>query len=276
MLRPVAHVFTHFELRLAIERADVDLETPAPPGHWWATKLSEEALPSVMKKAIEAAYPGATKAQWKAMTDIRHIVLDVGKVLVHYDPHQGYFELIPDPAERMAFLTEVCSSAWNIEQDRGRSWAEAEAEAIGRHPDKADLIRAFRKNWHLMVSHEYPESVALFRALLANGHDVTLLTNFASDTFREAQRRFPILKEGRGVTVSGDVKLIKPDPAIYAHHTRGVRSCSRGDALLRRFARERGRRRAPPAGTRSSSRTREQMREDLKRYGIAILSAETR
>ena len=62
---PVAHGFTHFELRLSIERADVGLETPAPPGHWWATTLSEEALPSVMKKAIEAAYPGATKAQGK-------------------------------------------------------------------------------------------------------------------------------------------------------------------------------------------------------------------
>ena len=62
---PVEHVFTHFALRLRIERATVGLETPAPPGHWWATSLSEEALPSVMKKAIEAAYPGATKPQGK-------------------------------------------------------------------------------------------------------------------------------------------------------------------------------------------------------------------
>jgi A/G-specific adenine glycosylase len=60
---PVAHGFTHFELRLSIERAAVGLETPAPPGHWWATALSAEALPTVMKKAIEAAYPGATKPQ---------------------------------------------------------------------------------------------------------------------------------------------------------------------------------------------------------------------
>lgn len=153
------------------------------------------------------------------MTEIRHIVFDVGRVLVHYDPHQAYFELIPDEAERTHFLSEVCSSAWNQEQDRGRGWEEAEAEAISRHPDKADLIRAFRKNWHQMVSHEYPESVAVLRALISRGHDVTLLTNFAADTFREAQRRFPALAETRGATVSGEVRLIKPDPAIYAHHT---------------------------------------------------------
>ena len=117
-----------------------------------------------MKKTIEAAYPGATKPLPKgAMTEIRHIVFDVGKVLVHYDPHQAYYDLLPDIAERTAFLTDVCSSAWNQEQDRGRGWEEAEAEAIGRHPDKADLIRAFRQNWHLMVSHEYPDSIAILR-----------------------------------------------------------------------------------------------------------------
>jgi A/G-specific adenine glycosylase len=59
--QPVAHGFTHFLLHLAVERAEVGLATPAPPGHWWAATPAEEALPSVMKKAIEAAYPGATR-----------------------------------------------------------------------------------------------------------------------------------------------------------------------------------------------------------------------
>jgi len=30
--------------------------------------------------------------------------------------------------------------------------------------------------------------------------------------------RFPILRRFRGITVSGRVKLVKPDPAIYALH----------------------------------------------------------
>ena len=64
------------------------------------------------------------------MTEIRHIVFDVGRVLVHYDPHQAYYDLIPVAAEREAFLRDVCSHDWNIEQDRGRSWEEAEAEAM--------------------------------------------------------------------------------------------------------------------------------------------------
>jgi A/G-specific adenine glycosylase len=60
---PVTHGFTHFELRLSVLKTEVDADVPAPDGHWWAAAgtLSREALPTVMKKAVEAAYPGATK-----------------------------------------------------------------------------------------------------------------------------------------------------------------------------------------------------------------------
>jgi A/G-specific adenine glycosylase len=63
MPSPIEHTFTHFVLRLSVERADIGADEPAPAGHWWAAQngLAGEALPSVMKKAIEAAYPGATK-----------------------------------------------------------------------------------------------------------------------------------------------------------------------------------------------------------------------
>ena len=149
---------------------------------------------------------------------IDHVVFDIGRVLIHYDPDLGYRDRIPDATERTFFLSEVCSPDWNIEQDRGRSWVDAEAEAIARHPGRADDIRAFRQNWHRMVPHLYDGSVALLEGLIAKGVDVTLLTNFASDTFREAQAMYPVLTRTRGVTVSGDVAIIKPDKAIYDRH----------------------------------------------------------
>jgi 2-haloacid dehalogenase len=71
-----------------------------------------------------------------------------------------------------------------------------------------------------MVSHSYDDSVAIMEGLIAEGRDVTMLTNFASDTFREAQVRFPFLTKPRGVTVSGDIGLIKPDIAIYETHAK--------------------------------------------------------
>ena len=152
------------------------------------------------------------------MSEIRHIVFDIGKVLIHYDPELPYRRLIADDKRRKWFLETVCTGDWNIEQDRGRSWADAEAILIERHPEEAELIRAFRANWHEMVPHAYDDTVAILERLIDEGHDVTMLTNFAADTFAEARTRFPFLNRSRGVTVSGEVRLLKPDRAIYEHH----------------------------------------------------------
>ena len=71
-----------------------------------------------------------------------------------------------------------------------------------------------------MVPHAYDDSVVLMERLIDDGRDVTMLTNFAGDTFREAQERFAFLKRPRGVTVSADIRLLKPDRAIYDHHVK--------------------------------------------------------
>ena len=60
----IRHVFTHFELSLSVFCAD-GVARAAPAGCWWSPRheLAGEALPTVMKKAIEAAMPGATKSR---------------------------------------------------------------------------------------------------------------------------------------------------------------------------------------------------------------------
>ena len=149
---------------------------------------------------------------------IRHIVFDIGRVLIHYDPDIPFSHIIPDPEERRWFFANVCTHHWNEEQDRGREWAEAEAELIGQYPEYADKIRAFRGHWHDMVPHALEDSVSIMLSLIAAGHDVTMLTNFARDTFAEARQRFNFLNAPRGVTVSAEVGLIKPDRKIFEHH----------------------------------------------------------
>ncbi|TIU20163.1 MAG: A/G-specific adenine glycosylase, partial [Mesorhizobium sp.] len=59
----IGHIFTHFALELDVFKAMTD--GAAPAGHFWslAHEISGEALPTVMKKVIEAAIPGATKKQ---------------------------------------------------------------------------------------------------------------------------------------------------------------------------------------------------------------------
>ena len=152
------------------------------------------------------------------MSDIQHIVFDIGKVLIHYDPELPFRRLIPDESDRTWFLANVCTSAWNLEQDRGRTWSEAEQELIAHHPKREEMIRSFRKHWHEMVSHAYEDSVEIFKKVIDSGQDVTMLTNFASDTFSEARQKFPFLNLARGITVSAEVGLIKPQREIYDLH----------------------------------------------------------
>jgi A/G-specific adenine glycosylase len=58
----VTHVFTHFELRLSVYRADLSKRPSDDNGFWVPViNLDGEALPTVMKKAISAAIPAAFK-----------------------------------------------------------------------------------------------------------------------------------------------------------------------------------------------------------------------
>jgi 2-haloacid dehalogenase len=152
------------------------------------------------------------------VTEIRHIVFDIGRVLIEWDAEIPYRRLIPDEAERRYFLTHVCSHEWNIAQDRGRSWREAEDVLIAQYPQHEAMIRAFRQNWAEMLPHHFADTLEIRDALMRRGYDVTALTNFAADTFDEARVMYPFLNQFRGTTVSAHIGLMKPELAIYRHH----------------------------------------------------------
>ncbi len=63
----IVHVFTHFRLELNVYCATLPAMEKAPPGCWWSPPetLPGEALPSVMRKVLEAAIPGATRKRAK-------------------------------------------------------------------------------------------------------------------------------------------------------------------------------------------------------------------
>ncbi len=64
----------------------------------------------------------------------RAVVLDIGGVLIDWNPHHLYRALFAEEAAMESFLAEVCTDAWNACQDAGRPFAEAVAELTARHP----------------------------------------------------------------------------------------------------------------------------------------------
>jgi FMN phosphatase YigB (HAD superfamily) len=203
------------------------------------------------------------------MSAIRNIVFDLGRVVIRWEPEIPYRGLILDAAERQQFLAEICNGQWLAETDRGASWPEAERILIERHPNRAAMIRAFRENWHAMVPGYVEGTPLIISELLAGGYDVTALTNFAEDTFLEAEIRFPLLKSFRGVTVSARVGVIKPDAAIFDRHSADFALAPEAtlffDDMPANVAAARG------AGWHGEVFTdAETMRKDLERYGISI------
>jgi 2-haloacid dehalogenase len=143
------------------------------------------------------------------------VVFDVGNVLVRWDPRLLYRDIIPDAAKLDWFMANVCTAAWNIEQDRGRSWEEAVAMLVAAHPEWEREIRAYDECWHDAIPGVIEDSVAVLEELKRRGEQVYAITNFSREKWAECLIRFPFLQSFDGVVVSAHERLIKPDPAIF-------------------------------------------------------------
>lgn len=147
---------------------------------------------------------------------ITTVVFDIGNVLIEWNPEHLYRRLIPDEVERADFLQNVCNMNWNLEQDLGRSWAEAVDTLCALHPDKADLIAAYSDQWHEMIPGEVSGTRQILQELQEKNTPLFAVTNFSNEKFAECLVRFPFLKTSFVDTVvSAEERLIKPDPRIY-------------------------------------------------------------
>ena len=143
------------------------------------------------------------------------VVFDLGAVLIDWNPRYLFRQLIDDPDEIERLLAEVTTAAWNHEQDRGRSWADAVAELVAIHPGHADLIRAYHERWPEMLGGPLQATVDLLAELRDAGVALYALTNWSAETFPIAIERYPFLAWFRGIVVSGEVGAAKPEPAVY-------------------------------------------------------------
>lgn len=148
---------------------------------------------------------------------IEAVIFDFGNVLVGWSPENLYRRLIPDTAARRHFLTEICNSAWVIEQDRGRPWADAIAERCAAFPEHDALIRAFYDNWQEMLSGPIEEGHDILRRVRNAGIPAYGLTNWSGETYDRSVPDHGFLRHLEYVAVSGHLKMVKPEPEIYHH-----------------------------------------------------------
>jgi 2-haloacid dehalogenase len=144
------------------------------------------------------------------------VVFDIGGVLIDWNPRYLYRKLFAEDTTAMEeFLNSVCTPDWNLQQDAGRTWKEAIDDLSARYPEKAELIAAYDLNWDEMVSGPIPGTADLLWELKRRGTPVYCITNFSVDKLNRARERFAELNAFEGIVISGEVRLLKPDAAIY-------------------------------------------------------------
>ncbi len=145
------------------------------------------------------------------------VVFDLGGVLIDWNPRHLYRKLSAEAAAMEHFLATVCTQAWNERQDAGRTFAEAAALLRAQHPHHAALIDAYGTRFDEMMKGPIEGSVIILETLHRRSVPLFALSNWSRETFPLAQRRFEFLKLFRGLVISGEVGMIKPDPRIFEH-----------------------------------------------------------
>jgi 2-haloacid dehalogenase len=142
------------------------------------------------------------------------ILFDLGNVLVKWNPRNLYRKVFATAEEMERFLSEVCTTEWNEQQDAGRAVAEANAFLIARHPHYKTEIEAYYGRFDEMIAGEMEGMAAVVADLKARGVPLYGLSNWCAETFHHGLR-YPILRDLKDVVVSGRERVKKPDPRIF-------------------------------------------------------------
>ena len=149
-------------------------------------------------------------------TQIKAIIFDFGNVLLEWDPRHVYQRYFPDdPGAMELFLEEVDFMNWNLQQDKGRPFAEGVAVLSQQFPHHADLIQAYHDHWVDSVGGSIAGTVRILKQLKEAGYQLYGLSNWSAETFPHARRKYDFLDLLDDIVISGEVGHVKPDPEIF-------------------------------------------------------------
>ncbi len=160
----------------------------------------------------------------KSLSALKAIIFDYGEVLCLSPTTED----VEGSARILGISTGKFRDLWGRNRDlydRGDLSPEIYwrtlAEDAGARLDEAQLQELSDRDV-AMWSRLNPNMVAWLEALSAAGIKTAVLSNMHIGMVQHARRAFPWLKRVHCVTFSAEIRLIKPDPAIYEHCLRGL------------------------------------------------------
>ena len=147
---------------------------------------------------------------------IKAIIFDFGNVLLEWNPryvYQRYFPNDPEAIER--FFQEVNFADWNLQQDKGRPFAEGVAVLSKQFPQYSQLIQAYQEHWIDSVGAVYSGTIEILKHLKQAGYPLYGLSNWSAETFPFAREKYDFFDLLDDFVISVEVGHVKPDPEIF-------------------------------------------------------------
>ena len=145
------------------------------------------------------------------------IIFDLGGVLIDWNPDYVYLDVFKGNLDKMNwFYKNICTMNWNENQDAGYPISKATEEKVIEFPEYEKLIRMYYGRWDEMLKDSIPGTLEVLKKLvLSKKYKIYALTNWSSETFPKALKKFEFLKWFDGIVVSGEEKTRKPYKKIY-------------------------------------------------------------
>lgn len=146
-----------------------------------------------------------------------NVVFDLGGVVVRWQPDALIAASFDDAAIRARVRREIIDHADWLALDRG---VLPKSEAVLRAALRTGLSAAAVEDFLDSVPPALtvvPETVALMRCVRAQGHRLYCLSNMQQASIAYLEREHDYWDVFDGAVISSRIKLIKPEPAIYAH-----------------------------------------------------------
>lgn len=148
---------------------------------------------------------------------VRNVVFDFGGVLVRWQPEAVIAGFYADEPSRALVRDAVIRHPDWIDIDRGSLSESAAIERFAARMGRpAAEMRALMQ--HIKDSlTPLPDSIALLEELAQRGVPLYGLSNMSAPIFALLKSRHGHWDRFRGIVVSGEVGLVKPDPEIFHH-----------------------------------------------------------
>lgn len=151
---------------------------------------------------------------------VRNVVFDFGGVLVRWQPEAIIASFYADEPLRALMRDEIIRHPDWIDLDRGTL---SESAAIERFAARMDRPLAEMRALMQHVKDSLTplaDSIALLDELAQRGVPLYGLSNMSAPVFAVLKSRHAHWDRFRGIVVSGEVGMVKPDPEIFHHLAR--------------------------------------------------------